>query len=138
MADSFILVVKKIANMVMEYTIEKYQEGHTFMYEEHREHQESEFDEFLEDLFDNEEHNFHEYMIECGMKLTTEEITKMSNWVKNREKFKNTKVDLDMTEKKIVNKFASCCAYDDRNIIFDKLRFMYCDDEEEEEEEEEV
>ena len=125
--------MKKIENMVMEYAIEKYQEGYSFMTdEEHEEHQESEFDDFLEEVFNSEGHSFHEYMIDGGVTLTAEEILKMLNF-NNRTECGNgirKRVELDLTEEKI----AYFCACDEKDAIFDKLRFMYCDDEEEEEE----
>jgi hypothetical protein len=141
MADTLITMVKKFGDMVIEYAIEKYQEGYSFMTdEEHEEHKEDEFDEFKEDIFNTEEHSFHQYMIDGGVTLSTEQILKMLNWNNKYrdENFGDTTVQLDLTEKKIVNLFAYFCACDEKDAIFDKLRFMYCDDEEEEEEEEEA
>jgi hypothetical protein len=133
------IVIETFEKLVLEYSVMKYkEEEHVFVTDIRNQDLVSDkFDEFVEKVFNSEGHSFHEYVINCDVTLTAEEILILLNF-NNRTECGNgirKRVELDLTEEKIVNLFGYFCVKEKCDDVLWEIRNGDDDDDEEEEEE---
>jgi hypothetical protein len=132
------IVVKTFEKLVLEYSVMKYKdEEYVFVTDVRNQDLVSDkFDEFVEEVFNSDGHSFHEYVIE-HTDLSIRKILVLLNWVNQYkdENFGDSKVDLELTQQKIINLFGYFCVKEKQDDILWEIR--YGDDDEDNDEQEE-